>query len=176
MKAISAIAFALLGTTLTSLSAHAFPFQAGSSVLQPLSALPISTQPISTQPTSAQPISTQPFSTPSSVFRPIPTQLIADSRSTSALAKHLKRVGARMFGAYWCPHCTHQKDLFGSSAFSDINYIECDPKGENARPKLCRDAKISGYPTWEIKGKFYPGVQTLEDLAKWSGYQGPNKF
>lgn len=93
------------------------------------------------------------------------------------LAKHLQKVGAKMYGAYWCPHCQHQKELFGNPAFSRyINYIECDPRGQNAKPALCRTAKIEGYPTWEINGKFYPGTQSLEDLAKLSGYQGSQNF
>ncbi len=33
-----------------------------------------------------------------------------------------------------------------------------------------------GFPTWEINGKYYSGVQTLENLAKYSGYTGPRNF
>jgi hypothetical protein len=80
-----------------------------------------------------------------------------------------------MYGAYWCPHCNDQKELFGA-AFSNIDYVECDPGGKNSRPSLCQKAKITGYPTWEIKGKLYPGTQSLEELAKLSGYSGPSNF
>jgi hypothetical protein len=101
---------------------------------------------------------------------------VADSGAIASLAAHLNKAGATMYGAYWCPHCKHQKDLFGDSAFRTINYVECDPKGTNAKPDLCRAAKIEGYPTWQIKGKLYPGTQSLEDLAKLSGYKGNTKF
>lgn len=104
-----------------------------------------------------------------------PSVSIADNRSIAGLAAYLKKIGARMYGAYWCPHCTQQKELFGA-AFRSIDYVECDPGGTNARPSLCKNAKITGYPTWEIKGKLYPGTQSLEELAKLSGYSGPSNF
>lgn len=107
---------------------------------------------------------------------PVASVSIADSRSTAGLSAHLKKIGAKMYGAYWCPHCAQQKELFGEAAFRSIDYVECDPGGTNARPSLCKKAKITGYPTWEIKGKLYPGTQSLEDLAKLSGYSGPSNF
>ena len=93
-----------------------------------------------------------------------------------ALAKHLSQVGAKMYGAYWCPHCHDQKQLFGREAFKQINYIECDPAGQNAQPEVCKAQKVEGYPSWEINGQMLSGTQSLEDLAKASGYQGPRNF
>lgn len=93
-----------------------------------------------------------------------------------ALAQHIQSVGGKMYGAYWCPHCQDQKQLFGKEAFSKITYIECDPKGPNAQPELCQSGNIQGFPTWEINGKFYSGTQPLEDLANASGYKGARNF
>lgn len=93
-----------------------------------------------------------------------------------ALARHLKEIGAKNYGAYWCPHCHEQKELFGRQAFALIDYVECDPKGKNARPQLCKAAGIAGYPTWQIKGELYAGVQSLETLADLSNYQGDRRF
>lgn len=93
-----------------------------------------------------------------------------------ALAAHLKQVGAKMYGAYWCSHCHDQKQLFGKSAFNQINYIECDPKGKNPQPDLCKAANVKGFPTWEINGKSVSGTQSLEELATLSGYQGSRNF
>jgi glutaredoxin len=101
---------------------------------------------------------------------------LADSSALTDLALHLKKINAKMYGAYWCPHCTRQKELFGQSAIQSINYIECDPLGKNAKPSLCKAAKVTGYPTWEINGKQYVGVQSLEELAASSGYKGSTKF
>ena len=93
-----------------------------------------------------------------------------------ALAAHLKQVGAKMYGAFWCSHCHDQKQLFGKEAFRQINYIECDPKGKNPQPDLCKAANVKGFPTWEINGKSVSGTQSLEELATLSGYQGPRNF
>lgn len=93
-----------------------------------------------------------------------------------ALASYLKQVGAKFYGAFWCPYCTKQKEMFGEQAFRQINYIECDPRGNNPRPDLCRKASIKGFPTWEIKGKQYPGMRSLEELAELSGYKGDRNF
>lgn len=92
------------------------------------------------------------------------------------LARYLKQVGAKEYGAYWCPHCHDQKELFGQQAFAELNYVECDPKGRNPQPNLCQAAKIKGYPTWEIKGQLYEGVQSLEKLADLTDYKGPRNF
>ena len=54
------------------------------------------------------------------------------------LAKHLKQTEAKMFGAYWCPHCRDQKNLFGIQAIPEIPYIECAPQGKDAQPDLCQ--------------------------------------
>ncbi|MEB3278157.1 MAG: vitamin K epoxide reductase family protein [Lyngbya sp.] len=93
-----------------------------------------------------------------------------------ALARHLQQLNAKEYGAYWCPHCQEQKQLFGKEAFAMIDYVECDPKGKNARPQLCQEAGITGYPTWEINGQLYPGTASLEKLADLSGYQGRRDF
>ncbi|MDX2231397.1 MAG: vitamin K epoxide reductase family protein [Leptolyngbyaceae cyanobacterium bins.349] len=101
------------------------------------------------------------------------------------LAKHLKQVGAKMYGAYWCPHCHDQKELFGKEAAEIYPYIECAADGKNPQPELCQQTANKaqtqtgqpfGFPTWEINGKFYPGTQSLTDLARISGYQGPQNF
>lgn len=86
------------------------------------------------------------------------------------LANHLRQTGARMYGAYWCPHCAAQKEQFGISA-RRIPYIECDPQGENSQADFCRAKGIQGYPTWEINGEFYVGVQPLGKLAELSGFE-----
>lgn len=96
--------------------------------------------------------------------------------SEIALARHLKEIGAKEYVAWWCPHCHSQKQLFGKEAYSYINRVECDPQGKDAQPDLCKAAKIQSFPTWEINGKQYSGVQSLKDLAQISGYKGSTNF
>lgn len=108
-----------------------------------------------------------------------PRILTSETVSESAemqLARYLTDSGAQMFGVYWCPHCHHQRERFGKDAFQQIDYVECDPRGENARPQLCEDEPIDGYPTWKINGQLYPGDRSLEELADLSGYPGPRNF
>jgi len=71
---------------------------------------------------------------------------------------------AKLYGAYWCPHCKDQKALFGESV-KYINYVECDASGENAKPEECQAAGITGYPTWIINNQKYEGFKKLEELA-----------
>ena len=85
------------------------------------------------------------------------------------LARHLTATHAVMYGAYWCPHCRAQKEMFASAA-SLLPYVECDPRGAHARPDLCRDAEVRSFPTWVIGSQRLEGVQTLEDLAKASNF------
>ena len=90
-----------------------------------------------------------------------------------ALAEHLTASGAKIYTAYWCPHCHDQKELFGRQATEKLTVVECAPDGRNSQRELCEAKKIEGYPTWEIKGQLDSGVKPLAKLAEASGYQGP---
>lgn len=108
-------------------------------------------------------------------------ELIADTTNPStpaktALAEHLKNHQSRLYSTFWCPYCKQQKDLFGRGAAQQITVIECDPNGKDAQPKLCLDAKVTSFPTWEINGRLYPGFRSLEELADLSGYPGSREF
>lgn len=96
--------------------------------------------------------------------------------SEIALAKHLTAIGAKKYGAWWCPHCHAQQTLFGKQAFDHVTYVECDEEGVNPQPNVCRTAGVQSYPTWEINGEIYAGVQQLRTLAAASGYTGPQEF
>lgn len=87
-----------------------------------------------------------------------------------AFAQCLTEKGAKMYGAYWCPHCQNQKKKFGKS-FSKVTYIECaQPGNPNAQVKECQDAKISGYPTWTFPDDTrVEGEMSLEALAEKTG-------
>jgi glutaredoxin len=100
-------------------------------------------------------------------------RLVLDNSSTPeavTLAKALKKANAKVYTAYWCPHCHDQGELFGKEAFAIVVPVECAKDGKNSQAKLCQEmAKKSadfGFPTWEINGRFYPGVQPLDRLAE----------
>jgi Thioredoxin len=96
--------------------------------------------------------------------------------SELGLAQHLTQIRAKMYSAYWCPHCQAQLAMFGKEASNLLDRIECDPQGKDAKPALCKKEKVAGYPTWIIKNRRYAGTQSLNALANASGYRGPRKF
>jgi hypothetical protein len=56
---------------------------------------------------------------------------------------------AKMYGAYWCPHCTDQKEMFESS-FAYVPYVECGVPGSRDEAQVCKEAGIKHFPTWEF--------------------------
>ncbi|MEM1426378.1 MAG: vitamin K epoxide reductase family protein, partial [Cyanobacteria bacterium P01_H01_bin.130] len=90
-----------------------------------------------------------------------PVVTTESSPSAVTLAEHLKTEGIVYYGAYWCPHCHDQKQLFGKEAAKALNYVECDPRGAGAQPQACQDAGVRSFPSWEVDGQLYPGVQDL---------------
>ncbi len=93
-----------------------------------------------------------------------------------ALARHLTKIGAKEYIAWWCPHCHEQKLIFGKEAYKNITSIECASNNPSVQAPECVAAKIQSYPTWIINGKNYNGVQNLQELAKISGYTGSTTF
>ena len=92
------------------------------------------------------------------------------------LAEHLSKINAKFYGAFWCPHCADQKELFGSSA-RRLPYIECSPGGQGThQAAVCNEAGVKSYPTWIINGERYVGALALDSLAQYSKYnaQGGN--
>lgn len=88
-----------------------------------------------------------------------------------ALAEHLTKSDAKFYGAYWCPHCNEQKEMFGASA-GRLPYVECSPLGpKQPRDPICRSANIRVYPTWLINGRRHEGVLTPGELAHHSGFK-----
>ena len=91
-----------------------------------------------------------------------------------SLAEHLRTRGAIFYGAFWCQHCFRQKVLFGQEAGDRLPYVECAKDEAGAR--VCEAAGVSAYPTWVMGQERLVGVQTLRELATWSGYSGSMDF
>ena len=87
-----------------------------------------------------------------------------------ALATHLHESGARFYGAYWCPACQEQKDLFTASV-DRLPYVECTPEGRGGpRAVDCLTRNIEQYPTWTIGGQRHTGVVGVERLGRLSDF------
>lgn len=105
-----------------------------------------------------------------------PPVTTTSGESELALVEHLTAIGAIFYGAWWCPHCYDQKQLFGKSAAEQLPYVECYPDGQMEMADVCVSADVLGFPTWVINGQVYNGTQTLDELADASDYQGPRDF
>jgi len=93
----------------------------------------------------------------------------------SQLAQCLKDSGTTFYGAFWCPHCKKQKELFGS-AVTLLPYVECSTPDGNGQTPVCKEKGITGYPTWIFKdGSELSGEQTFAALAAKSGCADPSK-
>ena len=88
-------------------------------------------------------------------------------------AQCLKAKSARMYGAWWCPHCAEQKEMFGF-AFQYVDYVECSPLNQKTMNDVCKQAGIKGYPTWQFAdGSRVEGPQPLSALGAKTGCKLP---
>jgi glutaredoxin len=101
--------------------------------------------------------------------RTAPTEeVVSPSRPDQVrLAEDLQRKGAIVYGAWWCSHCFHQKNLFGTEGARRLPYVECDKTDEGR--ERCRKAGIRAFPTWVLGEKRSEGVMTLDELRTWAG-------
>lgn len=73
---------------------------------------------------------------------------------------------AKMYGAYWCPHCAEQKEMFGPS-FQYVDYIECGVKGSHDESEDCKAAGVKHFPTWQfMDGERREGAISLAALGE----------
>src|SRR6266478_4861469 len=90
-----------------------------------------------------------------------------------AFAQCLAAKQVKMYGAYWCPHCAEQKEMFESS-FQYVPYVECGVPGSREEAPLCKDAGIKHFPTWQFAdGERREGTQPLPALGTKTGCSLP---
>jgi len=101
------------------------------------------------------------------------------SEQAILLSEFLRESGAVMYGAFWCPHCQRQREMFGREAWQNVVYVECAKSGVSSNIRLCNQDQINGFPTWKLypnrrkTPNFVSGEMPLDQLAKLSGYNGP---
>jgi len=95
------------------------------------------------------------------------------STKYDAFASCLGEKGAIFYGAFWCPHCKNQKEMFGDSARL-LPYVECSTPDGRSQTQVCIDKGITGYPTWEFAdGTRQGGEVPLQTLAEKTGCELP---
>ena len=83
-----------------------------------------------------------------------------------ALAEHLDEQDVRYYGAFWCPACQEQNELFGAS-YERLPYVECTPDGRGGPTAVaCMEENITEYPTWVVDGEHHRGILEPEELAR----------
>ena len=97
------------------------------------------------------------------------TQPAPSKESLDAFAKCITDSNAKFYGAFWCPHCQEQKQLFGSSV-EYLPYVECSTPDGKSQLQVCADANIPGYPTWVFAdGTTASGSQSFDKLSAKTG-------
>ncbi len=71
------------------------------------------------------------------------------SNRLDSFASCLKDKGAVFYGAFWCPHCRDQKQIFGKSV-KLLPYVECSTPDGQSQLQVCKDKNIQSYPTWDF--------------------------
>jgi Zn ribbon nucleic-acid-binding protein len=109
--------------------------------------------------------------------QPIREPATESTPQTIKLADQLNTVGAKFFGAHWCPACKEQMKLFGKQAGRRLNYVECGlPDKYPDQVSQCRDARIQSIPTWTRPGSTrLEGVQSINALERWSDLKPPQQ-
>jgi thiol-disulfide isomerase/thioredoxin len=103
------------------------------------------------------------------------TELATSDNKVVQLAQCLKDSGAVFYGAFWCPHCMRQKELFGKEAVAALAYVECSTPDGKSQTSACKEKKIESYPTWEFKdGSRLTGEVSLSELAKKTSCADPS--
>ncbi|MEK7195547.1 MAG: hypothetical protein AAB655_02540 [Patescibacteria group bacterium] len=97
------------------------------------------------------------------------------STELDSFAQCLKDKGAVFYGAFWCPHCVNQKNMFGGSERL-LPYVECSTSDGRSQLPVCKDKNIEGYPTWEFADSSrLSGEIQLKTLAEKTGCELPTK-
>jgi thiol-disulfide isomerase/thioredoxin len=97
----------------------------------------------------------------------------AASPAMTNLAQCLAQEDATFYGAFWCPHCQDQKEMFGG-AQDALPYVECSTPSGNGQRQVCREEGIETYPTWEFAdGSRETGVLSADTLAEKTGCPAP---
>lgn len=92
------------------------------------------------------------------IYSPSTPLGVVDGATTICIAEN-----SVFYGTEWCSFCQKQKELFGINE-ELLNYIDCDEDRE-----ACIMVGIEVFPTWDINGERYTGVQSIEKLKELTG-------
>jgi hypothetical protein len=118
-------------------------------------------------------LSDKPVSAPTGDNSPVATDT---SSEVAKFAQCLKDSGAVFYGAFWCPHCNEQKELFGEAIVPLLPYVECSTPDSKSQYPICIEKGVKSYPTWIFAdGSVLTGVQQFISLSEKTGCPVPNQ-
>ena len=86
-----------------------------------------------------------------------------------AFARCIANTSTTFYGAFWCPHCHDQKNMFGTGA-QYLPYFECSEPDGSRELQTCIDRGVEHYPTWVFPdGSRLVGVVPLSTLSEKTG-------
>lgn len=84
----------------------------------------------------------------------------------ATLPQDSTQLSAKLYTAWWCSHCQHQKDLLGDD-WPNVEIIECSKEGTRSQEEICKEAEIMAYPTWKFSnGDIVKGGLSLTQLKQ----------
>jgi len=97
----------------------------------------------------------------------------SSDKKLDPFAKCLAQKKAVMYGAFTCPHCADQKELFGTS-FQYVTYVECMVPDTHKETDQCKALGIKHTPTWIFgDGSRLEGTLPLDKLSQQTGCKLP---
>lgn len=113
------------------------------------------------------------------VIVPLSYQMFAKTQpgKLDTFAQCIADSGATFYGAFWCPHCQAQKRMFGNSE-KLLPYVECSTPDGQGQLDVCKDAGVTGYPTWVFTdgGERLSGEVELAVLSERTGCALPEGY
>jgi hypothetical protein len=103
----------------------------------------------------------------------IAMRMVSSAGTTSAkyvgFSQCLADKGAKLYGAFWCPHCQKQKKQFGAGA-EYLPYVECSTADGKGTTQVCIDNNATKWPEWVFAdGTRLQGRQSMSALATKTG-------
>ena len=84
---------------------------------------------------------------------------MAGAKSSNPIVQKLLDAGAKFYGAEWCGYCKKQ---LAEHPDLKMLYVECKDGG----CKTSDGKEVTGFPTWDVKGKVSGGYRKLEALTE----------
>lgn len=103
-------------------------------------------------------------------------QAAVPSSEMDTFAQCISDSEAILYGAWWCPHCEEQREMFGVSE-QFLPYQECSLPNSKNQNLICKKAEIQVYPTWIFRdGTKVEGSLSFDEISKHTNCPLPSEL